>query len=67
MIGIPYFAYMLSVMSDEINKGINLLQKNIVKYYGRSVSPIWLFTIYVSGGIMLLILVPCKIFVIMEG
>ncbi|CBY34429.1 unnamed protein product [Oikopleura dioica] len=58
VIGIPYFAYMTSVISQSINNGLDRLTKK----FGVTISRL----IYVVGGIFILIIVPVVGFIRIE-
>ena len=59
IIGIPYFAYMISVMADLINRCISWLNSRIV---GISITGL-----YIVLGTIFLIIIPAKIFIMVEG
>ena len=59
IIGIPYFAYMISVMADLINRCISWLNSRIV---GISITGL-----YIVLGTIFLIIIPAKIFILVEG
>ena len=65
--GIPYFAYMMSVISDLINGKMDQLRKLIERNTTKMVPCYFIPIIYTIVGFIFLIVVPSIIFTIMEG
>lgn len=66
LIGIPYFAYMMSVISDLINGKMDQLRKLIERNTTKMVPCYFIPIIYTIIGFIFLIVVPSIIFTIME-
>ena len=66
-LGIPYFAYMMSVISDLINGKMDQLRKLIERNTTKMVPCYFIPIIYTIVGFIFLIVVPSIIFTIMEG
>ena len=61
LIGIPYFAYMISVIADVINKSIIKIRDSQNMPHSR------IKFFYVLIGTILLIVIPARIFILLEG
>ena len=59
MIGIPYFAYMISVIAELIN--------NVITWAKSRITGISITGLYITGGTIFMIVIPAKIFVVVEG
>ena len=67
IMGIPYFAYMISSISDDINCRLTRWKIEIETTKGVNVAPYWIMICYTFVGCLMLILVPSCIFHAMEG
>ena len=57
--GIPYFAYMISVIAELIN--------NVITWAKSRITGISITGLYITGGTIFMIVIPAKIFVEVEG
>jgi len=60
-IGVPYFAYMTTVLSQNINQMLDDLRSLL------ACSELTIKTLYILGGFLFIIYIPCKIFMAIEG
>ena len=67
LLGIPYFAYMMSCISEDINSLLKGWKKQIEITKQRAVSPSSIMLAYTFAGAIMLILIPSCIFRHMEG
>ena len=66
MFGIPYFAYMMSAISDFINYQLINLRSHLEERL-KMVLPGWFIPlVYIGGGAIILIVIPTIIFVKVE-
>ena len=66
MFGIPYFAYMMSAISDVINYQLITLRSRLEERL-KTVLPGWFIPlVYIGGGAIILIVLPTLIFVKVE-
>jgi hypothetical protein len=66
IIGIPYFAYMMSTISENINTYMNTLRKNLETANNITIPKYGIMIVWSLGGALFLILLPAFIFRAME-
>ena len=62
-IGIPYFAFLTTLVSEKISRGLRAIEACLGKLGNSSV----VHNIYIFGGMMVLIFLPATIFSGVEG
>ena len=66
-VGIPYFAYMMSAISDLINAKMDFFRKMAENNLKRTLPYYFIPFMYTFVGLILLIALPSYVFTIMEG